>query len=368
MNIERAKQVCLDELLTLHVREDNWRTELYHKDVEDHYNDLREALENPTHKDLKILIFHPISIGDNIISSLAPELFQIKYPGCQVDYFTESPESVPILESNPFINKVIIDKNWCKFRTRDTRGEIPNGKPTEDGELLKTYDMGYSVYWWNSPEIESFLEDFDLPTDYTRLRIYPTEASMQKAKIALKDTNKLRICVQIEQSKWNKSFENYYKLLNELEEFGYMIPIGKTPGFTYADDAAIISQADLMICSSGSIEHVAAAVGCQTVTLSPVYDPRENCAAYYQNNYLPENRKHVIIRPSDWCGNYRCVIKSPNDIIQKEPRYGFNSEGKFPHIHTKPCDYKDFKKTCIHEITVDEIISKVKEVIKKRNE
>ena len=365
MNKDLASIRCIEQMLP-HMYESH-EPLLYEQPIVDHYTKLLQAIQNPTCEGLNILIFQPVATGDIIVSSLAAELLFKKYPGCSVDYMVEFDQVKPILEGNPFIRSVIVEKDWEKFRTRDTTNEKIDGKPSEDGPLIKDYDLAYSLYWWNAPMITSFLEDLRLPTDYTRLHIYKNDKSYEKVKDFWKDSIGLKIALQRDidmKTKWDIS--KYPELYKKLEELGIVKVVGSGLGYNYSETAEILRRADMFVGVHGSIEHVAAAVECQTITMPNVYKPEDVCAAYYQNKYRDPKKPCLVVKPKDFCGNYRCISYNPNDLPNKEPRYGFNSEGKFPPHMVRSCDYKSFKNTCIHEISVNDVVSQVEKAIELR--
>lgn len=331
-----------------------------HKDVREHYLKVKDAINNPDGSPPKILIFQPVSIGDSIISSLSAELLQIKYPGCTVDYMISNIRTKAVLETNPFINNVIFDTDWEACRKRNT---------LELGSVGKDYDIVYSLYWWQGSIVKSFLEDLDLPTDYTRVKLYKHKEYSNKANEIVAKFGKPLICLQMDM---NKSMYNgmpkwggkTHALYVDLHDIANVYPLGtETPDTEYPEDIEIMREADLVVCTHGSIEHAAAAVGCQTVSMSTVFDPSLCMAASYQNKYLPENKQHVIVKPKNWCNDYtRCITNKPVLSNHQLPPYGFPD--KFPPHMYKPCDY-GFKHTCIHDISTEEILDKVKEVVKQ---
>lgn len=340
------------------IREELQKPKL-HQDVVGHYEKLEKAIRNPEFGAPKILVFQPVSIGDSIISSLSAELFKIKYPGCTVDYMISNIRTKAVLETNPFIDNVILEDNWGMFRERDTN---------EEGELAKKYDISYGLYWWQGSIIKSFLEDLGLPTDYTRVTIYKHKKYNKKAKELWCDMPRPRIAVQSDMGtsmyngmpKWNKDF--YPQLMKGLAELGTACRLGSEKIETeYPEDIEVIREADILVCSHGSIEHAAAAVGCQTVSMSTIFDPSLCMAASYQNKYLPTNKQHVIVKPQNWCQDYnRCITTKPLNAHHEVPPYGFPH--KFPPHMYKPCDF-GFKYSCVHEINPDYIVQKVKETL-----
>lgn len=338
-----------------------------HEDVKRHYADLKRIFTNTTNEfdGIRILIFQPCAIGDNVVASLGVELLHRKFPGCTVDFLTSTKESICLLESNPFINKVILNDNWEVFNTRDTRHDpgVVNGCPSIDGPLKKEYDLALNLYWWNPPMVESFLSDLGLDTSYTRVRIY-TEGVEVNFKNYFK-TELRKICIQKGMGgKWSG---DYHKLLSDLKTYGEVIEISPELGLNYVQAAMLLSKADLTVCAEGSMSHIAAAVGCQTVTLSSVYNPKDVCVEFYQNKYLPENKKHITVVPKDFCGNYRCISYKIDSVRYEPPPYRFPEPRTPPHMF-KPCDYKNFQKTCIHEIKVSEIVDAVNHIMETKNE
>lgn len=335
-----------------------------HSEVKDHYLKLQNSLENNEFKDLKILIFQPIAFGDLICSSLSAELLQLKYPGCTIDYLTQIGDFKSVHEANPFVHEVFVSDNWELFKTRDTRYEKINGKPSEKGELLKKYDIGYGLYWWNGKEgiVKSFLEDLELPTDYLRIRLYT-----QKYKGSIKDIwgdyKGLKICLHQDLPvKWKG---DYQKLKVALEVFGKVKEVGVSTGLQYYESAELLRESDILVASEGSLSHVAAAVGTQTVTLSSVYPPEMVMCAYYQNKYQPVNRQHFVIRPKDFCGDFHCIGHSVEEYEHKVPPYDFPF--RFPPTMMKRCNYKNYKKSCIHEgISVQDIIEVFEKALENR--
>lgn len=327
-----------------------------HQDVRNHYTQLVEALVHPEFRDFRVLIFNPVAIGDNVVVSLGAELLKKKFSGCTVDFLTAAEPAVPLLRTNPFIDKVICDQNWELYKTRDTRYEKVNGCPSKVGTLLKQYDLGYSLYWWSPPMIDSFLSDMELPTDYKNVKVYIPEHNRNKAMEYLRDTKGFRICLQKDiNTKWDGSYEN---LKNGLSAFGEVIEIGKITG-NYLESAAILEQSDLCVCAEGSITIVASGVGCPTLALSTVYNPEDVNVSYYQNKYQPKNKQHRVIRPKNWCKDYHCISYNIKDSPHKDPPYGFSSEGRFPPFQYKHCDYDSIKTTCVREISVGDILEQV---------
>ena len=358
----------------------NWKHGLEHEDVYKHYKEIESSLYKNDYEGFKILIFQPVAIGDNVVASLGAELLYKKFPGCTIDFFTSTAGSVSLLEANPFINKVICDQCWDLVNTRDTTKEYVHGKPTEDGPVRKQYDLTFSLYWWNPPMVKSFLEDMDLETDYTRVKIYPRNQDRAKAQKFLED-KKSCITVGLQSDFTGKWYGDYQKLKQALESLPRtsVIEIGKGTG-SYIESAAIVEAIDLCVCTEGSLSHVAAAVGTPTVTLSSIYKPEDVMVEFYQNKYLPSDFRHHTVRPKNWCKDHHCITYNRDDCVHKNPPYGFPD--KFPPYMCRVCDHFDNKpvqkvnydvngvktimdgydnpKTCINQISIDEIMDVVK--------
>lgn len=326
--------------------------------VKEHDRKLAEALKDKSFEGLKILVFQPVAAGDNIVASLGAELFKIKYPGCTVDFFTTLHESASVLKLNPYINKVIVEKDWELFSTRDTN--VP-------GPLKKEYDLAYGLYWWDSPMVKSFLADMELPTDYTHVRVYIKPGTRSsKFNKWLKETNRKVITLQNKESLrkvWDVD-KHYDKLLGELQKYGKVLQIGAGCGMDFAQTASTLSICNLFVGYHGSQEHMAAAVDCQTVVMSREWNPVDSLTAYYQNDYMPENKKHVVVRPKKWCENFeRCITYNPNEFIHKLPPYGFPN--RFPPHKNKDCDF-GYEKSCIYNgITAEDILEEVDKAVRK---
>jgi ADP-heptose:LPS heptosyltransferase len=330
------------------------------KEIADHDAKLVAAHSDYTYEGMKILIFQPVAAGDNIVASLGAELLHIKYPGCKVDFFTTLHESESLLKHNPYINQVIVNKDWELFNTRATasKGSVP-------GTLRKEYDLAYGLYWWNAPMVESFLQDMELPTDYTHVRLYTPDLrevidnqalicnltlTKEYKKIALQNKESLR-------KVWNVDKE-YDKLLKELRELGIVFEIGAGCGLDFLQTACLLEHCDLLVGYHGSQEHMAAAVNCQTVVISREWNPKDALTAYYQNKYMPANRQHRVVRPKKWCENFeRCITYNPNEFVHKLPPYGFPN--KFPPHKHKDCDF-GFEKSCVYEITAEDVLEQVR--------
>ncbi len=331
------------------------------KEIADHDAKLVVAHSDYTYEGMKILIFQPVAAGDNIVASLGAELLFIKFPGCKVDFFTTLHESESLLKHNPYINQVIVNKDWELFNTRATasKGSVP-------GPLRKEYDLAYGLYWWNAPMVESFLQDMELPTDYTHVRLYtPHEIGPPDSWEGYTDLCSSfdipRICLQNRESLgkvWNvdKEYDKLKKGL--LENHGFVFEIGAGCGLNFEQTAALLRCCDLFVGYHGSQEHMAAAVDCQTVVMSREWNPKDSLTAYYQNKYMPANKQHRVVRPKKWCENFeRCITYNPNNFIHKLPPYGFPN--KFPPHKYKDCDF-GFEKSCIHEITAEDILEQVR--------
>ncbi len=328
-----------------------------HPDVIEHYNKVLHAVENPEFEGLKILIFQPVCTGDLICSSLCAELFQIKYPGCTLDYLTENQVNADAIKNNPFINLIGVSKSWDLFKKRDT---------LEDGDLKKEYDMGYSLYWWTKPcLIQSFLDSLELPINYTRLKLYRNFEYQEEIKNKYPKT-RFRICLQAKndiRAKWNVD-ENYEVLKKGLEEIGEVIELGTNLSKPYDWAIELLRQSDLFVGAEGSLSHAAGAVGCQSISLSSVYDPNWVAPQTYQNKYILGNRKHVSVRPVNWCGDYHCMDMDNSKKHLTHPPYGYSSEPKVAPYKFMDCDYKGFKRTCIHEISPEHWLEVIKTNIK----
>lgn len=332
------------------------------EDVKTHYTNLANAINNPTHEGLKILVFQPCSNGDIITSQLCAELFQIKYPGCTLDYMIDPCCKVikETIATNPFINQVIVEGDWNQYFDRNT---------LVNGPLRKQYDLSFGIYWWDGPPkgmIVSFLEDLELPTNYTRVKIYTKEENDLVAKEMWANSNGFKIALQGDiNCKWSG---NYQELKSKLSNFGTIIEVGII-GKSFSLDSSILKYADFFIGAHGGVEHLAAAVGCQCITLSDVRPPECAHVISYQNKYREEKYKHICIRPKEnaWCGSYnQCLEWHPERFVHKLPPHSFPH--RFPPHMDKACNYKEFKKSCIHEIPVEGIIENVEWAIRRRKE
>jgi hypothetical protein len=313
----------------------------------DHYSKLIDSIQSEK-KGPKILVCQPCAAGDIIVSSLGAELFKIKYPGCTVDYLTETIEVSSILRSNPFINNVDV------------------GRKTNKLDLIKSnYDLLYKLYWWNPPMVKSFLEDMDLPTDYTRVRVYPDEQYYAKVNQFWGSTNGTKILLQnFIDHKWGGDRD---ELKKKLSAYGEVRDVGPDLGYSYIEIAALFNLSDLVVCVEGSTSHLAAAVGCQTVTLSSIYPPENVMVEFYQNEYLPESKRHITVRPERWCGDSKACVTREIGLVKAENPGAGNLPGfpnKMPPIVYKKCGM--FTKNCITNISVDTIIESVDLAFQRR--
>jgi hypothetical protein len=265
---------------------------------------------------------------------------------------TETPEAISILQNNPFISKVIHIRDWNLY----THSE--------------GYDYKYSLYWWDAPIIKSFYEDCELPTNYLKTRIY-INSNMNKIAKEYWNTidpnhSKIRVCIQNDMHlKWN--YQKFGKLLEDmiLQEPNTIIQkIGIGEGANplcenYLQSIELLREADILICPHGSMEHAAVAAGCQTVAISYIYNPEFVSPAYSQNQYRDFNKPCMVVRPTNWCGTYRCVHTNRNATAHKPPHI-FPQHRMTPLVHG--CDYP-VNKNCIYEIHPDLIIQKLKEAI-----
>lgn len=339
------------------------------KEIAEHDLKLAESMKDNSYKGMKILIFQPVAAGDNIVASLGAELFHIKYPGCKVDFFTTLHESESLLKHNPFINKVIVNKDWELFNTRATasKGSVP-------GPLRQEYDLAYGLYWWNAPMVQSFLEDMELPTDYTHVRLYGADLEV------LPDLIKTDLCcdllasipkivLQNEESlkKVWKTDTEYVILKEGLKELGVVFEVGAGCGLDFYQTASLLYYSDLFVGYHGSQEHMAAAVDCQTVVMSREWNPADSLTAYYQNKYMPANKQHRVVRPKKWCENFnRCITKNPDEFVHKLPPYGFPN--KFPPHKNKECDF-GFEKSCIYDgIKAEDVLEQVRIALNEEKE
>ena len=351
----------MDKDLALKVIETELSSSYIHEDVRNHYLKLKEIVNDPKpqYDGMKILVFQPISTGDIVVSSICAELFQIKYPGCVVDYCIEADVARDLLVGNPFTRDIIVTRNWDLVKKRDT---------LELGALAKEYDAVYSLYWWDAKPnmITSWLEDLQLPTDYTRVRIYTKYYHEETADEVLKNQKRPLIMLQSDLGpKWDNQ-NKYNDLKTKLEKYGNVIESGGKH-ITYGVTASMLRRCMLFIGAHGSLEHVAAAIGCQTITLSTIYKPEHVMVPFYQNKYRKSNEQCQVVRPKNWCGDFnRCITYVPTSVHHKQPPYGYPY--RFPPHMDKPCDYNGFKKTCVHEISVDEIIEVVDHTMEMRNE
>lgn len=331
------------------------RANHWHNDVKNHYNNLLNSIDNKTYKDLKILVFQPVSNGDILVSSHCLELFQLKYPGCKVDYLIEGVLPLPqeILANNPFINKALTTLDWNIVKKRDT---------CELGDFAKKYDKVYSLYWWDENIIKSFLSDLELPNDYTKLWLYTNKETNQFANKVWKDSKKLKICLMSDiHFKWTGSKD---LLKQYLEDFGTVVEIGP-PDLKPNQSLSILAQADIYIGAHGALEHMAGGLDVQCICMSP-HIPSKHCAASsYQNQYRKDNEKHISIEPNEVkdC-KWACLTYNKNEFIHKNPPYGFPDH--FPPHVNKDCVMR-YTKHCRNYISIDDIINKVEEVIKLRN-
>jgi len=59
---------------------------------------------------MKILIVKHGALGDVVRTSYFAKFIKLKFPSCSLSWFTAS-MSVPLIESNPFIDNIIVDPN-----------------------------------------------------------------------------------------------------------------------------------------------------------------------------------------------------------------------------------------------------------------
>jgi len=311
---------------------------------------------------MRILVWQSGACGDVVIASgMGAEGLKKKYPNSHLCWGTETREVIGFLFNNPHINEV-----QCWFR----QPEGPNQYPA---------DLRINLYWWGCQLSiqESFLEDLGvLGLVEAKDVVYTNKVDLSSAKDYINSrfpsNGKPLITIQGDvgrawtypnngNGKWNQS--EYEKLVKFLNEMGCnVLEVSARNGLEYSVVAGIIKHSHLFVGAEGSMSHVAAGVGTQTVIIRPLYRPELTMAAYTQNKFISDvNLQHKVAAPKQWCEECSSCVTYTRPAKFNAPS---NSANKFPPYVERECS--KCKPNCLYHIKAEEVAEIIRTTLQNR--
>lgn len=307
---------------------------------------------------MRILVFQSGGIGDVVIAAGAgAEGLKKKYPNSHLTWSTDVRESIDFLHNNPYIDEVL------KWDSVSAEGQYES----------YSADVKKFLFWWlkeNNNILDGFLEDLEVTgLVESRDKVYLNDNNRQAARqfmqpyFDIKQQRKTPIVAIYDNTVTKWKSDNINRLIELLSKDCIVIKVGCYLNQSYIDMAAILEMCDLLVTREGSMAHIAAAVGTQTVTLRTVYDPSLTMVAATQNQFIQdENKKHIIVHPENWCNDYwLCMTRERSKSALNKPKH---ASDKFAPYMYKSCPY--YKETCIHEISADRVYNTTMEALKNR--
>lgn len=127
---------------------------------------------------------------------------------------------------------------------------------------------------------------------------------------------------------------------------------------TYLESLQILNNCHLYVGPEGSMSHMAAGLGVDTILVCSVYPPEMVAPAYYHSG----NHYSVQCRKENHCGDYRCIGDKP---YKDSTTQGWgNPPCKFTSWPSK-CPYTPNKRSCVWNVDAEDIINKFKEWYEK---
>lgn len=210
-------------------------------------------------------------LGDNLLAQPAAERLRLQYPYVsQISWFTGWPQVAPLLELNPFIDKVYTSEN-------------PSPDPEIPEELASAADLIVETkpYRADYPLTIEHQVNLKVAKPVLGYEVYLDDDLVDSLVDKQKSTYKVGICrtwknwerQQIPDDLWTEIYNNVAAKY-EVEAFGLQPAesqfIGATSTYkpTYFEMAHRMTTCDLIIGSEGGLTNLAAGIGVSTLITS----------------------------------------------------------------------------------------------------
>jgi len=327
---------------------------------------------------INILIFNNQALGDMILGTHLATVIKQDIPDCHITFAIPDNSMLTMSTNNhdkglfEMMEILALQPNIDCFAlfNNEKQGIIPVSGIKPEKEFDKIYTQSE---WWSDLGIAA-----SMMIPYYRDKLSEKEFSSLNRKDINTET-KFNVCSEKITSKysiptiatagpldWNnkyKSEERRQEVLKGIESIApdiRIIMLGADIGDrTYLQSLQILNNCKLYLGPEGSMSHIAAGLGIDTISLSSIY-PREWLSPkYYHSGYHID----IVPRAEDTCDSFNCIKRKDFDYTQPQgwgnPPCQFST---WPHT----CPYTKNGWSCIHNIKVEDILNEFEIWYKER--
>lgn len=305
---------------------------------------------------MNIVIFNNQGAGDCFLGTWLAQIIKRDIPDAYIIFAISAMQTMLTMSTNEpdkgkseILEIISLQKDIDAIGIVSSDNQLQIYKENAPTNIDKIYQQSE---WWSDlgivgsmlvPYYKDIKPDFtkeDLDTDITftigKERKLPADRILVATAGPLDWNNKLKSEERRQQTLYG---------ISNISEHIQIIPLGADIGDrTYLEALEILNNCHIYVGPEGSMGHLAAGLGLDTICVCGIYPSEWVSPAFYKKTGW---HKRIITRPEFHCGDFKCVQEKPYDATKPlgwgNPPSQFSS---WPH----KCTYMPSGKSCINKI------------------
>lgn len=310
------------------------------------------------------LILNTQSAGDAFVGTHLARLIKEDHPDSYIVFAIRAELTLTTRENDPNAIGEVLDIIEAQYGI-DSVGIVHNGLLQVKGYCPQSFDQEILQSEWNS---DYGIVGSQLLPYYDKIPLkLNTETKFQcgsEKKLPYKPSIAIACFMD-----WNRKWQNdleigklYLYLEHQRKEGRFDISFyGRDASFkTYKEQLQNLNNCHLLVSPIGSLVHLATGLGVDTISLTSVFPREYDAPEFYHSGY----HKSIKCLPKFHCGDYKCVTYKSYDPTS----HGWgNPSVSLGTFWPKECPYTKNKKSCVVNITADDIIKEIEAWLDNKN-
>lgn len=311
-----------------------------------------------------LLVFNTQSFGDCLLSTHIATIMHKHYPEWNIHFAFRNDLTLTTAETNkeatldmlnilgkqPYVKSVGLIKDGFYY-----------------GPIEIQFDAVIQIHGWSSElglvrsQLKPVYDLFNIPGPID------TETKFWGGSLTWKDHNVIRIGLAgyldfARKWKNHKEVEKLIKYFESIKNIKLLrFGVDSRPDKSYWEQIEELRTCSVLISPMGSLVHMAAGLGIDTISLTSVFPSEYDSPEFYHSGYHKSIK--VDVQSNLHCGNFKCVRYKPEDNQQSwgNPTILYND------FWVENCDFTNNKKSCVYNTTADLIINEFEKWLNDRN-
>jgi hypothetical protein len=305
-----------------------------------------------------ILIFNSQATGDCLIGTHAARFIKQAYPDSHIIFCVRQNLTLTTAENNKngifeVLEILELQEHIDDVGFIDFQGNVN----TKNNSLTSSPDIIYQQHGWFSDlgvvksALTEIAEEIGWNNIHTETKFSVGEEAHKYSQFTVATAGPLD---------WNRKLNknlDYGKIFNYLRSLipdVRIIPLGRdVSDSSYLTSLRELNKCHMYLGPMGSMTAMAAGLGIDTINICSVFPPTFDSPEFYHSG----NHHSVTAKEDKHCGTYACIKPAFYKKEYSKTKIG-NPETEYP-FWTNTCGYREDKKSCVINITEDDIIEKI---------